>query len=136
MRITKEDIEKLGFKVKKIKDNYREVILELPEETKIKLLNKFNIFSPKKPDQKLYDLHSGQCCYWRECEIVVDFTDGSLFIVSPFYAHGGGTLIDLWPVTEDYDPNIPLEEQYKKVINHAQFEDPNETPSHALPNQI
>lgn len=84
-------------------------VFDIPAEEKEKAFEGLDFFSDRKMDETLIDLHTSRRFLFRDAIVVKD--DELIFIASPYYADGGGTIIDF---IKDEDAAVEARKVLKK----------------------
>lgn len=87
-----------------VKDGGKTIELyDIPEEAREAVLQDLYIFEPcPRLDDTLFDLHEGRA--FRVSDFLVVREDDSNFVVSPYYLHSGGTILD-WIRLDRMEPD-------------------------------
>ena len=88
----------LPYPLKPLKMAYGpdELMYDLPEDAKPGILDDLYPFCPApRPDSEVFDLHEQRLFKFRDAQIIR--YKGRNLIVSPFYAHSGGMVVDFLP---------------------------------------
>jgi len=85
----------------------------IPEEQKAEVLAALCPFEPVPDINSVrLDLHEDKTFVVREFRVT--WENGMNWVVSPYYPHSGGTLIDWWPVDEDDPSLMRLDEDWEE----------------------
>jgi len=85
----------------------------IPEEQKAEVLAALCPFEPVPDINSVQlDLHEDKIFVVREFRVT--WENGMNWVVSPYYPHSGGTLIDWWPVHEDDPSLVHLDEDWEE----------------------
>jgi hypothetical protein len=89
----------------------------IPEDQKEEVLKQLYIFEDiPSMDEERFDLHEGKLFTVRDFKVVIE--NGHNFLVSPYYANSGGSVIDWMPAewaNEDETQDEDLEENEETI---------------------
>ena len=88
----------LPYPLKPLKMAYGpdEEVYDIPEDAKPGILDDLYPFCPcPAPDSEVFDLHEQRLFKFRDAQVIRH--NGRNLVVSPFYAHSGGMVVDFLP---------------------------------------
>ena len=88
----------LPYPLKPLKMAYGpdEEVYDIPEDARPGILDDLYPFCPApSPDSEVFDLHEQKCFVFRDAQVIRH--NGRNLVVSPFYSHSGGMVVDFLP---------------------------------------
>ena len=88
----------LPYPLKPLKMAYGpdEQVYDIPEDAKPGILDDLYPFCPApSPDSEVFDLHEQRLFKFRDAQVIRH--NGRNLVVSPFYSHSGGMVVDFMP---------------------------------------
>ena len=104
-----------------VKDGGKTIeVYDIPEKDREAVLQELYLFEPcPRLDDTRFDLHEGRA--FRVSDFLVVREDDSNFVVSPYYLHSGGTILD-WIRLDRMEPDTDdeLENEYNNNDNEEE----------------